>query len=75
MGSTDSSKAISHLNKAVSLMPQNFQVRIKVAESFMKKGMLDQAIPLFKEASSMKPKNAKVQSRLGKAYLEKRQFS
>jgi tetratricopeptide (TPR) repeat protein len=52
-------------------MPQNFQVRIKVAELFKKKGMLDEALDLYMVASSAQPNNAEVQANLGNIYLQK----
>ena len=71
LDSNDSSKATFHLNKAVSLMPQNFQTRIKVAEMLREKGMLDQALTLYKEASSLQSNNSEVLSTLGNIYFQK----
>ena len=67
LNSNDTSKAVSHLNKAASLMPQNFEVRVKVAENFSEKGYVwFKSLTLIEEASSMQPNNAEVQSILGK---------
>jgi tetratricopeptide (TPR) repeat protein len=60
--------------KALTLAPDNVQVKRALAQNLLYSDKLDEALPLYKELAESEPKEAQHQLRISEIYRQKRDF-